>query len=1752
MKKILSAILAIVLVLSMVPAVVTAEAGTHSADHVCEKCGASATWTAWTSKTTLPTSGHYYLTGDVTVSNQTVASNLCLCLNGYTVHGTQNNKTFAVAATDKYIAIMDCTAATVNGVYTAGKITGGKNTTSAGGTVYVGNANNKLYFYDGIIEGNQAYAGGGGISIANGSASKGGAVFMYGGLIRNNTAKDGSGAGKAGGGVMVGNYGKFYMTGGAITGNEAKRGGGIMVGSNATVVVKNASVTNNHATELAGGVYMDAGTLSLQEEAMITGNTAVDKESPSNLFLTSAATGAVASNLKGSAKVGVTLAEPRISAGKLHVTTAAAGTDAKYFESDDADYAPKLENDQVVLSKKADAPIEPEHSHNGCNDASCTDHAAITYTKWTGKTTLPTEGSYYLTEDVTVTKQTVLTGNLDLCLNGHTITGFTGGRILASVSGFTLTLADCTAKTENGVYTAGKLTGATHSAASNNSGGAIYLGANDQLYLFDGILTGNCAYGGGGALSVGGTLYMYGGQISENTALGSGKGREGGAIYVNKTGKAYLYGGTIRDNEARVGAGIYCLGATLEITDTKILNNTATELNGGIFLADTTAVKLAGSVQVLGNTAAEKASNLVLPDKVTLSLGTVSADAKVAVTASAFRYITGETADCSDQFQSDGAALSVIHKDGKLYMDASDDHKHCLCNGATTGCDHAALKWAPWDSANSLPTSGNYYLTTDVTVSGQTGLDNTNLNLCLNGHTVKTTKGRIFYTKGNTKLSITDCVGGGKLTGADSSAIMTENVAASAPVISIYNGAFTGNTTNALGGAIVAQGSTTLHIYGGTFSENTSIGKLKVDAGGNPQLDANGNEQADNAIGGAAIGMYGANTTLNIYGGTFQNNKTTHVECKTASGGVSNKGGQGVIYIQGTANIYGGSFRGGEALLGGAFLVTGEKAVLNVENANITENQAKGGGAIVAQVGATLNLKGGTISGNECGAAGGGAVYVSNNATLNMTGGTISGNVSTGNGGGLYVSACTANLTGGSITGNTAAANGAGVYVNRATAYFNGTAVKNNTAGNNGGGIYGAGATLIQLNKGEIDRNTAKNGAGIYATINTVTSGGTGTVYYSTLEVKDGITISGNQAATNAGGILLIGEKSVMTMTGGTIKGNAGKNAGGMLVQTGATFNLAGGTITGNNASVGGGGVYLSTAKLNMTGGTVTGNFGKSNAGGMMIMRGEAVIKGGSVTGNTAENGAGIYISGAKVDIHSLSVTGNKTTKSGAGILIGTKEYTENGVKKMAVPVVNMYGGTISGNDATKGNAGGILIQSKGSVFNLKGGTITGNKAAVGGGGVYVAVNTVMNMTGGSIHANQAKQGGAIFCLRGTVNINGGKLYDNVGETSGGAVYITGNSSTPAGSKDDVSIRLGIVTVKNMDIYGNTAGTGGAFEVGNFGTLNLENCKIHDNTADNIGGGVYINKVSFATLQNVEIYDNEAKTGGGGGLAINVGSDVKAENLTVENNRADGIGGGIYNRGRLELSGSEVRANSTNGNGGGIGTFKTSSIPLSVNAGLFVKDTLITDNRSVKGAGVYMHVGCICELTDVTVEKNTAQAEGAGVFSGGQTTLNNVTITGNSSESDLYALYFDASQYDGMTYYTGKKVLKGNIILKDNQGGEAYLGQGAAIAIPGEGIGADTYLPITLHSGLLTKQVVGIYHYEGGDLEYVITAGDRSVTDPEIGPAEENETKTQEQTRQESGNTLLYLAVGAVALLIVAAVVLVLLKKKKSPAGESK
>jgi len=116
------------------------------------------------------------------------------------------------------------------------------------------------------------------------------------------------------------------------------------------------------------------------------------------------------------------------------------------------------------------------------------------------------------------------------------------------------------------------------------------------------------------------------------------------------------------------------------------------------------------------------------------------------------------------------------------------------------------------------------------------------------------------------------------------------------------------------------------------------------------------------------------------------------------------------------------------------------------------------------------------------------------------------------------------------------------------------------------------------------------------------------------------------------------------------------------------------------------------------------------------------------------------------------------------------------------------------------------------------------------------------------------------------------------------------------------------------------------------------------------------------------------------------------------------------------------------------------------------------------------------------------------------------------------------------------------------------MDEGTAAGVTAEGFGKNTKIQVQLHSGVLTNTILGQYNYEGGDLVYTITYGDRSLTDPEyVAPAEGIDTEQTTQTETEDGgNTLLYVAVGAVALLVLAAVVLILYKKKKAPAGSDK
>lgn len=94
---------------------------------------------------------------------------------------------------------------------------------------------------------------------------------------------------------------------------------------------------------------------------------------------------------------------------------------------------------------------EEGHTHCLCGETSCTashEHGSETmFTAWGNnaneKATLPTSGTYYLIDDVTLINAQTLIGNLTLCLNGHNIVGANGQAAITVGSGTTLTICDC-------------------------------------------------------------------------------------------------------------------------------------------------------------------------------------------------------------------------------------------------------------------------------------------------------------------------------------------------------------------------------------------------------------------------------------------------------------------------------------------------------------------------------------------------------------------------------------------------------------------------------------------------------------------------------------------------------------------------------------------------------------------------------------------------------------------------------------------------------------------------------------------------------------------------------------------------------------------------------------------------------------------------------------------------------------------------------------------------------------------------------------------------------------------------------------------------------------------------------------------------------------------------------------------------------------------------------------------------------------
>ena len=196
----------------------------------------------------------------------------------------------------------------------------------------------------------------------------------------------------------------------------------------------------------------------------------------------------------------------------------------------------------------------------------------------------------------------------------------------------------------------------------------------------------------------------------------------------------------------------------------------------------------------------------------------------------------------------------------------------------------------------------------------------------------------------------------------------------------------------------------------------------------------------------------------------------------------------------------------------------------------------------------------------------------------------------------------------------------------------------------------------------------------------------------------------------------------------------------------------------------------------------------------------------------------------AKLDLCDCADTG---TLGGASVSGGSVHATW--------AEINLYGGTLTGNNAT-GNGGAVYLSN--SSFTMHGGAITNNTASNGGGIYAGSEGETVNINGGIISGNRATNGGGIYASSGAkFHLNGGEIQNNVATEAGGGVYCSRLYSQNTGRCE----------FYGGTISGNTAQRGGGAYV-RVCFIGYRNCRITGNTATEAGGGLYLEPFASAKI----------------------------------------------------------------------------------------------------------------------------------------------------------------------------------------------------------------------------------------------------------------------------------------------------------------
>lgn len=439
------------------------------------------------------------------------------------------------------------------------------------------------------------------------------------------------------------------------------------------------------------------------------------------------------------------------------------------------------------------------------------------------------------------------------------------------------------------------LDGQTITAASGNAP-AIKISSGGSLTLVDGSKNGGGKITGGatGVMLDGGAFTMQGGEISGNTVgvdVRSGKLTLGGKAQVTGNDKNILLA-----------------------ADQKIhFDSLDPSAKFGISVAGQENLKDGDRVAVTDTTGGRYFAQLV-----------------------------------ADGFKNDGSGFELyLNDDGDTVMLGKQSvHTHCICGNSSkevNGHAHdAGITFQPWTKTDELPTSGDYYLTRNVTLARR-AVSPGNANVCLNGYTVTLSDVGRINPSGTTQL--TDCSVNGK------------------GKLESYPGKANGGVT--------ISGGNKFCLYGGTLNGV----KVEIGQTGGGTFNMYGGKITGNTE-GTVVGQNSQKISINMYGGEISGN---HIDGQYGGGVFVGNGNQFKMYggkIQNNSAVDGGGVYiapNGTAYQAGTMTIRGDAVIQDNKANGVTNNVSLPKGSTIkidgqmnesAQIGVTTkaSLSAGTVT----------------------------------------------------------------------------------------------------------------------------------------------------------------------------------------------------------------------------------------------------------------------------------------------------------------------------------------------------------------------------------------------------------------------------------------------------------------------------------------------------------------------------------------------------------------------------------------------------------------------------------------------------------------------------------------------------------------------------------------------------------------------------------------------------------------------